>query len=349
MPMQVSASVPECLDPLMSALFLAHSPDPDDVFMWWPITGMIDPPRDAQTIEPARVISQPVLDTGRFSFMPIAADIAALNRRALSQGDLDITAISMFAWAHAREKYQLTCFGSSMGYGYGPKIVGRALSPSALASPVCYADEPGARSAGLEALLDPDALIAVPGTKTTAFLLLSLMLGDASKRLKCVELPFDHILDAVAAGKLAPDGRTITHGLLIHQSQLTFADLGLDLIADVGAWWLAQTNLPLPLGGNAIRRDLDFRHGAGSTAEVARILDRSIRYALNHREESLTYSMRFAPELTREQAEKYIQMYVNDLTVDAGPSGERAIQTLLTRAGAAGLCPPPGKVDMLRS
>lgn len=332
----------------MTELLLAHSPDPDDVFMWWPITGMIDPPRDAQAIEPARVISKPVLDTGRFRFTSIAADIAALNRRALAQGDLDITAISMFAWAHAREKYQLTCFGSSMGYGYGPKIVGRAMAPSALASPVCYADEPAARIPGLDGLLDPDALIAVPGTRTTAFLLLSLMLGDASNRLKYVELPFDHILDAVATAKQMPDGRTITHGLLIHQSQLTFADLGLDLIADVGAWWLAQTNLPLPLGGNAIRRDLDARHGAGATAEVTRILDRSIRYALEHREQSLSYSMRFAPELSPDQAEKYIQMYVNDLTVDAGSSGERAIHTLLTRAAAAGLCPAPESVDMLR-
>ena len=327
----------------MPSLLLAHSPDPDDVFMWWPITGMIDPPRDAQAIEPARVISKPVLDTGRFIFTPIAADIAALNRRAAVQGDLDITALSMFAWAHVREKYQLTCFGSSMGYGYGPKIVGRVAAVSKVASPVCYIDEPALRRTGLGALSEPDALIAVPGTKTTAFLLLSLMLGDSAAKVRHIEMPFDHILEAVASGE-----RGVTHGLLIHQSQLTFADLGLEMLADVGAWWLEQTGLPLPLGGNAVRRDLDSRFGAGATREVVGLLDRSIRFAIAHREQSLQYCMRFAPELDRRQAERYIEMYVNDLTVDAGADGRMAIQMLLDRAAAASLCPSPGTVELLR-
>lgn len=311
--------------------------------MWWPITGMIDPPRDPQVIEPARVISKPVLDTGRFAFTPIAADIAALNRRAAVQGDLDITALSMFAWAHVREKYQLTCFGSSMGYGYGPKIVGRAASVSQVASPVCYLDEPALRRTDIGVLTEPDALIAVPGMKTTAFLLLSLMLGDDAARVRYVEMPFDRILDAVSSGE-----RGVTHGLLIHQSQLTFADLGLEMLADVGAYWLEQTGLPLPLGGNAVRRDLDSRFGAGATREVVDLLDRSIRFALSHREESLQYCMRFAPELDRQKAERYIEMYVNDLTVDAGADGRIAIQTLLDRAAAAKLCPSPGSIEMLR-
>jgi 1,4-dihydroxy-6-naphthoate synthase len=231
-------------------------------------------------------------------------------------------ALSMFAWAHVREKYQLTCFGSSMGDGYGPKIVGRA---------------------GAGSLTDPDTLIAVPGIRTTAFLMLTLMLGDAAVTVRHVETPFDRILESVASGK-----RGVTHGLLIHQSQLTFADLGLELLADVGAWWLEQTRLPLPLGGNAVRRDLDSRFGAGATQEVVDLLDHSIRYALEHRERSLEYCMRFAPELDRRQAERYIEMYVNDLTVDAGPRGQAAIQTLLDRAAAGGFCPPVGTAELLR-
>jgi 1,4-dihydroxy-6-naphthoate synthase len=328
---------------------LAHSPDPDDVFMWWPITGMIQPPshEEAQTMVPARVVSPPELDTGRFRFTPIAADIAALNRRAIAAGDLDITAISMNCYASVAARYQLTCFGSSMGFGYGPKLVGRAgasaARPSALASPVCYANEPGLSATGSELDIGEDALVAIPGRETTAFLLLSMMLGAARSRVRFVEMPFDRILEAAALGTGG-----VTHGLLIHQSQLTFAQLGLEQLADVGDWWLQQTGLPLPLGGNAVRRDLDELHGTGTTAEVARLLDRSIHHSLEHRERSLEYCMRFAPELTRPQAERYIQMYVNDLTVDAGEVGERAVRRLLAEGLRLGLSPDVGDIHMLR-
>jgi 1,4-dihydroxy-6-naphthoate synthase len=340
----------------MVELTLAHSPDPDDVFMWWPITGMIEPPTHAQgqAVVPARVVSVPEIDTGRFHFVPIAADIAALNRRAMASGDLDITALSMNCYSHVCERYQLTCFGSSMGYGYGPRVVGRAgHGPIRMASPVCYAAELDAspdasRHLSLtrearDTLLCPDVLVAIPGRQTTAFLLLSMMLGPEHAGLRCVEMPFDRILDAVRTGEGG-----VTHGLLIHQSQLTFGQAGLELIADVGEWWLSKTGLPLPLGGNAVRRDLDERLGAGATREIVRLLDRSIRYALERRERSLEYSMRFAPEIDRAQAERYIEMYVNDLTVDAGEVGERAVERMLGEGHRLGLCPDAGRVEMLR-
>lgn len=313
-------------------LTLAHSPDPDDVFMWWPITGMIEPPTDPQRLEPARVVSRPVLETGRFRFVSVAADIAALNRHAASpmkSNHFDITALSMFAWAGVRERYTLTSFGSSVGSGYGPKVVTRA---SAAATPASNAD-------ALAALRDPGAIIAVPGVKTTAFLLLSMILGPGTFRY--VEMPFDRILDAVREG-------SVNAGLLIHQSQLTYRDLGLSMVLDVGAWWERHTGLPLPLGGNAIRNDLDQRFGRGSTREVVDTLWASLQYALAHREESLRYGMRFAPELSEDQARTYIEMYVNDLTIDAGPAGERAIERLITEGARAGLCADAGLVRMLR-
>lgn len=328
-------------------LTLAHSPDPDDVFMWWPITGMIDPPSDPQRIEPARVISAPELDTGRFRFVPIAADIAALNRRALASGggddELDITALSMFAWAQVHARYQLTAFGASMGHGYGPKVVARTNPErERRAFPGGSADAISPTDRGVRALLDPAALTAIPGRHTTAFLLLSMMLGDDAAKLRTVEMPFDRILDAVVTGE-----RGVTHGLLIHQSQLTFASLGLDLVADTGDWWLRRTGLPLPLGGNAVRRDLDARFGSGTTREVVDLLHRSLRHALAHRDRSLAYAMRFAPELTRIQAERYIEMYVSDLTVDAGPRGCQAIQRLLDEAAHRGLGWSVGEVHLL--
>ena len=316
--------------------------------MWWPITGMIDPPRDAQRVEPARVISKPEIDTGGVQFTSIATDIAALNRRAIEQGDLDITAISMFAWASVRARYQLTSFGSSFGEGYGPKVVTRATNPErqrvggSSAVPGALKSDPLAYARGSFTQGSfRDAVVAVPGTKTTAFLLLSMLAGPGSFRY--VEMPFDRILEAVARGTGG-----VTHGLLIHQSQLTFAELGLELLVDLGQWWGGTTGLPLPLGGNAVRRDLDQRFGPGLTQRVANIMDRSVRYALEHRERSIEYSMRFAPELTRAGAEKYIDMYVSPLTVDCGERGGRAIERLLHEGSRLGMCTGIDRVDLLR-
>jgi len=305
-------------------LTLAHSPDPDDVFMWWPITGKIDP-RD-----PERIVEPPVLDTGQFMFKAFPADIDVLNRRAIERGDLDITAVSMFAWARVAERYALTCCGSSFGEGYGPKVVVRRTPSDASGSPAFRL----ARGSF-------DGTVAVPGVRTTAFLLLSLALGPNS--FKYTELPFDQILGAVA-------DKRADAGLLIHQSQLTFAELGLEQVLDLGAWWLDHTGLPLPLGGNALRRDLDTRFGPGTLTEITSLLDRSIRHALDHRDESTRYAMQFAPEISRQQADRYIDMYVSDLTVDAGERGAAAIQRLLDEAARIGLAPPlpQGSLDLLR-
>lgn len=328
-------------------LTLAHSPDPDDVFMWWPITGMIDPPRDAQAIEPAHIISKPVLDTGDFSFAPIAADIAVLNRRALNPApdaaSLDITALSIFAWAHVAKTYRLTSFGSSMGMGFGPKIVSRIEPPGAL--PQAASPNPGVANRLVDrlrsSLSGPDVVLAIPGKQTTAFLLTTMMLDDLAPRLKTIELPFDQILAAVQRGDA-------THGLLIHQSQLTFASHNLHLVADVGAYWRHATSLPLPLGGNAVIRSLDDRFGPETSKRLAKLLSASIAHALRERATSIKYCMRFAPELSQEQAEKYIDMYVSDLTVDAGPGGERAIKLLLDAAAERGLISPIARLDLLR-
>lgn len=285
--------------------------------MWWPITGMIDPPHDPQRIEPSRIISSPELDTGNIRFTPIAADIAALNRRALAHSDLDITAMSVFAWAHVCAKYVLTSFGSSFGEGYGPRVVARAAPDQPLT---------------LTRSLPPGSLVAVPGTQTSAFLLLSMLLGKGS--FKYIEMPFDRILDAVASGHSG-----ITHGLLIHQSQLTFASLNLHLLIDLGAWWQSTTALPLPLGGNAIRRDLDTRYPPGTLQHVTNLMHRSLQHALTHRERSVEYAMRFAPELNRTDAERYLDMYVSPLTLNAGERGQSSMQRLLDEAASMDMCP----------
>jgi len=316
-------------------LTLAHSPDPDDVFMWWPITGKIDPVRkDEQGF--GVVVESPRLETGRFAFRALAEDIAVLNRRAIASvgtsgvaggqaGELDITALSMFTWAHVRDRYQLTACGSSMGEGYGPKVVARRGEASR-----------------------PARKIAVPGVKTTAFLLWKLWEEslDAAKfavqEPEIIELPFDQILDAVASG-------TADRGLLIHQSQLTYADVGLEQLVDLGQWWGEQTGMPLPLGGNAIRRDVDDRFGAGSIPEITALLDCSIRFALDHRDESVRYCMQFATEINRDQAERYIDMYVSPLTIDMGERGELALRLLFREAHRLGLCPRVEVIDIARA
>jgi 1,4-dihydroxy-6-naphthoate synthase len=305
-------------------LTLAHSPDPDDVFMWWPITGKIDPVRKNENGF-GIVVEPPRLETGRFAFRALAEDIAVLNRRAMSSGDLDITALSMFTWAHVRDRYQLTACGSSMGEGYGPKVVARRGESSKLAQ-----------------------TIAVPGVKTTAFLLWRLWeesrvgSGASGAEPLIVELPFDQIMDAVASGDA-------DRGLLIHQSQLTFADVGLEQLVDLGQWWGEQTGLPLPLGGNAVRRDIDRRFGEGSIREITAILDRSIRFALDHRDESVKYCMQFAAEINRDQAERYIDMYVSPLTIDMGERGERALRRLFHEAHRLALCPRVDAIDISRA
>ena len=279
-----------------TTLRLGHSPDPDDAFMWWPLLELDGRPA---------AVSSP-----RFRFEAVPADIEALNRRAAAGGDLlEISAFSCATYARIAARYALTACGSSVGDGYGPKVVARA-----------------ARTA--DSLRG--AHVAIPGEGTTAFLVTSLLVGPGSFRATAV--PFKEIPHRVAAGEFDA-------GVVIHEGQLTFERDGLVLVEDLGRWWKARTGLPLPLGANGVLRDLDARHGPGTMAEVAALLERSIRHALDHREESIRYAMGFADGMTTELADRFVGMYVNHWTLDFGPTGRRAVSAILGAAADAGLLP----------
>lgn len=266
--------------------------------MWWPLEGAID--------------------TGRFLFRAVPEDIETLNRRAVEAGDLDITAISMHAYASVHDRYALTACGASVGDGFGPKIIAR---------------EPHDR----DWLRTPGLTIAIPGERTTACLAARLCLG---RPFEFVVAPFETIMDEVARG-------AVDAGVVIHEGQLTYGDAGLSLVADLGQWWKERTGLPLPLGANAVRRDLDDRFGGGTMREVAETLGRSIAHALAHRGEGVAYARGFARGLPLETTDEFISMYVNDLTVDLGERGARAVERLLRDGAAAGLCPDPGAIDLV--
>ena len=214
--------------------------------------------------------------------------------------------MSIHAFAHLADRYALLASGSSMGDRYGPILVTR--EPATL-------DELRGRT------------IAIPGTLTTAFLTLQLCLG---KDVSTVVMPFDQILPAVAAGE-------VDAGLIIHEGQLYYGDQGLHQVVDLGQWWFEQTGLPLPLGGNVVRKDL----GDELVAEIARLLKASIVYALEHRQEALDYALQYARDLDPALADRFVGMYVNDWTVDYGPRGREAVRTLLEQAAEAGLVPGP--------
>ena len=285
-------------------LRLGHSPDPDDAFMWWPLLDLGG--------APARVASP------RFRFEAVPADIEALNRRAVRGDDLlEISAFSCATYARIADRYALTACGSSVGDGYGPKVVARsARTPESLRG----------------------AHVAIPGEGTTAFLVTTLMLGPGSFRATAV--PFKEIPHRVADGEFDA-------GVVIHEGQLTFADQGLVLVEDLGRWWRAQVGLPLPLGANGVLRAVDDRHGPGTMAEVAALLERSVRYALDHREESVRYALGFADGMAEELADRFIGMYVNSWTLDYGPIGRLAVRTLLDRAAGAGLLPRVAAPDFV--
>lgn len=270
---------------------VGHSPDPDDAFMF-------------------HALARGRLDTGPYRFEHELADIETLNRRALG-GELELTAVSIHAYARLTDRYLLCRCGASMGDGYGPMLV--AVEPR----------RPEQWASGT---------IAVPGTLTTAFLALRLCLG---REFDFAVVPFDRILDAVAAGHY--DDRPIDAGLIIHEGQLTFARRQLHLLVDLGRWWLEETGLPLPLGGNAIRKDL----GPVVIRDVHRLLELSIRHALEHRDEALEYAMRFGRDLDRSLADRFVGMYVNEWTLDFGPRGRLAVAELLRRGHSAGLIDRP--------
>jgi 1,4-dihydroxy-6-naphthoate synthase len=268
---------------------VGHSPDPDDAFMFY-------------------ALAHDKLDTGDLVFRHELQDIETLNRRAL-KGELEVTAVSIHAYALLHDKYALLPSGCSMGDRYGPMVVAR-------------------RSMTLDEL--GRATIAVPGLRTTAYLALRLCLGVD---FDYVLVPFDKILDAVSAGEFA--GRRIDAGLIIHEGQLTYGDQRLQLIVDTGQWWFEQTGLPLPLGANAIRSDL----GAEAIRDVHALLRRSIEFGLEHRDEALSYAMSFGRGLNRSKADQFVEMYVNQWTLDFGPVGRQAVARLLAEGHAAGVIP----------
>jgi len=248
------------------------------------------------------------LPTGKFRFQHTLEDIETLNRKAL-KGVFEVTAISFHAYPYIEDKYMLLPSGASMGDGYGPMIVAR--------EPFGPDDLRGKR-------------IAVPGKMTSAFLMSKLFQPDFEE----VVIPFDQIMDAVKRGD-------VDAGLLIHEGQLTYADDGLHLIVDFGAWWRETTGLPLPLGGNVIRRDL----GAEDIKEISRLLKASIQYSLDHREEALKYALEFARDLDTALADRFVGMYVNERTLDYGREGREAVQLFFDKAYAAGIIPRPVKAE----
>ncbi len=268
---------------------VGHSPDPDDAFMFY-------------------ALAKDKIDTGNLEFTHELVDIETLNQRAFT-GELELTAVSIHAYAHLRDKYLLCNSGASMGDNYGPMVVAKeSLSLTDLKSKT----------------------IAIPGKLTSAYLALRLCLETD---FSFVVVPFDQIIPAVVAGEF--EGKSIDAGLIIHEGQLTYGDQDLQLLVDLGVWWHEETGLPLPLGANAVRKDL----GEETIAEVERLLLASIEHGLEHREAALEYAQQYGRDLDNAKADKFVGMYVNDWTRDFGERGREAVALFLARGHEAGLLP----------
>jgi 1,4-dihydroxy-6-naphthoate synthase len=273
----------------MPTIRLAHSPDSDDAFMFY-------------------ALAAGKIDTGGRRYEHELQDIETLNQRAL-EGELDVTAVSIHAYAYLAERYALLSHGASMGDRYGPRLShGASMGDRYGPRLVAKAPPPPDPRAGIRG-----KRVAIPGRLTTAALALRLYQPD----FEAAVVPFDRIEDAVLQGE-------VDAGLLIHEGQLTYSQGGLNLWADMGEWWHGETGLPLPLGGNAVRRDL----GDELIGQISRDLKASIVYGLEHREEALSQA-----------ADEFVGMYVNEYTVDYGEAGRRAVQLLLERAAHAGIIP----------
>lgn len=272
---------------------IGHSPDPDDAFMYY-------------------AIAKGLVDTGGFGVEQVLEDIESLNRRAL-EGELEVTALSIHAYAHLADRYALMPCGASMGDGYGPIVVARReLDPARLG----------------------EVKIAIPGTLTSAYLALRLYVG---KEFPFVVVPFDRILDEVVAGNFDA-------GLVIHEGQLTFGAAGLRKIVDLGVWWgSTYDGLPMPLGGNAVRKDL----GTATMRTLTAMYKASIAYALAHRAEALGYARDFGRGLDEGLNDRFVGMYVNDLTLDYGERGRRAIRLFLDLGARAGIVPAGARVEFV--
>jgi 1,4-dihydroxy-6-naphthoate synthase len=256
-------------------------------------------------------LAEQVIDPGPFEFEQVMQDIQTLNEWAL-EGRLEVTALSLHAYPFVQDRYALLPHGASIGTGYGPVVVAR---------------EPMA----LDRLREIE--IAVPGKMTTAFLTLRLCLGS---EFAFREVPFDRIIDEVR------DGRADA-GLLIHEGQLTYEAEGLHKVVDLGEWWLLETGLPLPLGVNVARRDL----GDEELRELSDVLAASIRAGLDNREAAMEYALKFGRGLDTELADRFVGMYVNDLTCDYGDEGRQAVRELLARAEQIGAFEQPVRVDFV--
>lgn len=245
------------------------------------------------------------IDTEGLHFEHILRDIQTLNEWARA-GKLDTTAISLHAYAYVQDRYALLAHGASMGDQYGPMVVAKEeFDPRDLA---------GKR-------------IAIPGKMTSAYLTFLIYMNGVA--FEPVDTYFQQIMDDVVEGK-------VDAGLIIHEGQLTHGSLGLHTIVDLGVWWQDRTGTPLPLGVNAIRRDL----GEDLMGKMSRVMRRSIEYSLSHRDEALEYALTFARDMPRETADKFVGMYVNELTLDLGERGKRGIELLLTEGAQRGLIPP---------
>ena len=276
---------------------LGHSPDPDDAFMFY-------------------ALANDLIPTHGFRFEHILQDIQTLNERA-TRGELDISAISIHAYAYVSDKYALLPSGASMGDGYGPMLVAKQK----------FSKEEIARKK-----------IAVPGTMTSAFLALQLYLGLPAKELNFVVVPFDQIFAAVRGGQADV-------GLIIHEGQLTFRDQGLVLCEDLGIWWGSQNNgLPLPLGGNVIHK----RFSEKDRSTVAKILEASIRYSLEHRSEAVQHALQYARDMGKDLADKFVGMYVNHWTLDYGDKGRESIRRFLGQGHERGLIPHKQELEFVK-
>ena len=273
---------------------LGHSPDPDDAFMFY-------------------ALAEELIPTDGFRFEHVLRDIETLNEWA-REGRLEVSALSVHAYAYLSDRYRLLPHGASMGERYGPIVVAReALEPGEL----------------------PRLRVAVPGLLTSAFLELQLAVGRITDP---VITPFDRVLDVVEAGE-------VDAGLVIHEGQLTYASQGLELVMDLGEWWHELTGgLPLPLGANAVRRDLD----EGDTLpRLSRLLRESIAYGLEHRPGALAHAEQFGRGLDRGLADRFVGMYVNERTLDYGEEGRAAVAELLRRGHEAGLIDRAPAVDFV--
>ncbi|HKG94559.1 MAG TPA: MqnA/MqnD/SBP family protein [Gemmatimonadaceae bacterium] len=270
-------------------IHVAHSPDSDDAFMFY-------------------ALAEGKVDTEGLTYVHELQDIETLNQRAL-RGELEVTAVSIHAYAYLADRYALLPHGASMGDRYGPKLVAR--------EPMARGELRGRR-------------IAIPGPLTSAYLALRLY----EPHFTPVPTPFDQIEDAVAGG-------AVDLGLLIHEGQLTYGDRGLHLVADMGEWWYGETGLPLPLGGNVVRKDL----GDELVRKISRHLRASIAYGLEHRVPALDHAMRFARGLDRGKADTFVGMYVNEWTLDYGERGRQAVRLFLERGVQAGVIPKAVTVE----